>query len=143
MSCHFCSVLEDPSRERWIVHEDAHALVLLHDEWATLGHAVVASKRHVENLSALDHDERIAFMSTYAVTERILLEETGAGRAVVMKLGIAVPHLHLHIYPVSSDASRAEVMAAIDMKTRVTLSPEEQTAFARKIRTRLSAVPND
>jgi hypothetical protein len=46
--------------------------------------------------------------------ERALLALTGAERAVILKLGIATPHLHVHIYPVGAELNRAAVQAIID-----------------------------
>lgn len=96
---------------------DAAARVVFHEDWAVHGHVMVVAREHVENLSALSDPS--AFMSVYVRAEQALLEATGCERAIVMKLGIMTPHLHLHIYPVAASASRAEVMAAIDGKTRV------------------------
>jgi len=78
---------------------------------------MVIARQHVENLS--DLNDLNAFLDVYRRAERVLLDATGCERAIVMKLGIMTPHLHLHIYPVRSSATRAEVMAAIDGKTRV------------------------
>ncbi len=77
---------------------------------------MVVAKRHAENASALDEDEWLHVGRVFRRTEEILLELTRSERAVVMKLGIQTPHLHLHIYPVSSTATREEVFAAIDGK---------------------------
>ena len=49
-----------------------------------------------------------------ASAERALLDATGAERAIIFKLGILTPHLHIHIYPMSATATREEVFAAID-----------------------------
>ena len=38
---------------------------------------------------------------------------------MITKLGIVVPHLHLHIYPVSASLDRAAVMDIIEGRTRV------------------------
>lgn len=78
---------------------------------------MVIAQEHVENLSALR--DPTAFLSVYLRTEKALLDATGCERAIVMKLGIMTPHLHLHIYPVPASATRDEVMAAIDGKVRV------------------------
>ena len=78
---------------------------------------MVIARQHVENLS--DLDDPAAFMSVYVRAERALLEATGCERAIVIKLGIMTPHLHLHIYPVAATATRAEVMASIDGKSLV------------------------
>jgi histidine triad (HIT) family protein len=115
MICVFCT---DPARAGDVVYDDEHALVVLHEDWSTLGHAIVAAKRHVENVSELPADEWSHIAQLFARTERLLLEVTGADRAIVMKLGIATPHLHLHIYPVSADLDRAAVMRIINAETR-------------------------
>ena len=39
-------------------------------------------------------------------------------RAILLKLGIATPHLHLHIYPVSASLDRTAVMEIIDGRVR-------------------------
>ena len=99
------------------MYVDAAARVAFHEDWSVRGHAMVIARQHVENLSELD--DPAAFMSVYLRAERALLDATGCERAIVMKLGIMTPHLHLHIYPVPATATREEVMAAIDGKTRV------------------------
>jgi diadenosine tetraphosphate (Ap4A) HIT family hydrolase len=116
VSCVFC---DDASRAGDVVYEDEHALVVLHEDWSVRGHAMVAAKRHVENVSDLAADEWLQVAQLFARTERVLLELTGADRAIVMKLGIATPHLHLHIYPLSAELDRAAVMLVINAETRV------------------------
>ena len=78
---------------------------------------MVIARQHAENLS--DLYDYSAFLDVYRRAERALLDATGCERAIVMKLGIMTPHLHLHIYPVQASATREDVMAAIDGKTRV------------------------
>jgi diadenosine tetraphosphate (Ap4A) HIT family hydrolase len=114
-ACVFCS---DPPRAGDVVREDEHALVVLHEDWACAGHAMVVARRHVENVSDLTADEWLHLSALYARVERLLLAVTGADRAIVMKLGIATPHLHLHIYPVSASLDRTAVMQIIDGKVR-------------------------
>jgi len=78
---------------------------------------MVIAKQHVENLSDLLDAER--FMKVYRKAEKVLLELTGAERAIILKLGIVTPHLHLHIYPVSASLDRKTVMDIIDARVRV------------------------
>lgn len=113
--CVFCS---DPSRAGDVVLEDEHALVVLHEDWACRGHAMVVARRHVENVSDLSADEWSHLSALYARVERLLLAVTGADRAIMMKLGIATPHLHLHIYPISASLDRAAVMRIINAEVR-------------------------
>jgi len=93
-------------------------VVVLHDDWAVRGHAMVIWKAHVENYSDLSEDDAAELSRVHHAAEKILLAATKAERAVLMKLGIMTPHLHLHIYPVSASLDRAAVMAIIDGKTR-------------------------
>jgi diadenosine tetraphosphate (Ap4A) HIT family hydrolase len=127
MKCIFCT---DPSQSGEVVHESAHAWVVLHEDWAVPGHAMIVSRRHIENASDLTDHEWEHFSRVWRKAERALLAATEADRAVVMKLGIATPHLHVHIYPVSKNLTRDEVFAAIDAKTR----SKRDEQLVRKVR---------
>jgi diadenosine tetraphosphate (Ap4A) HIT family hydrolase len=113
-SCLFCGHLNSLE----IIYDDDRAAVALHEDWAVRGHGMVIWKRHVENISALSEDELAHFWSVYRNAERALLEITNAGRAIMLKLGIAVPHLHVHIYPVRASLDRVAVMDIIEGRTR-------------------------
>lgn len=127
MDCIFCT---DVTRGGEIVHESAHAWVALHEDWAVPGHAMVVARSHVQNLGDLTEHEWEHFGGVWRRAERAILAATGADRAIVMKLGIATPHLHVHIYPVMNATPREEVFAAIDGKTRGQRDP----ALVEKIR---------
>jgi diadenosine tetraphosphate (Ap4A) HIT family hydrolase len=128
MPCTFCDERHDA------VYADERCFVMLHDDWAVRGHAMVVWRKHVENLSDLADDDVAHLMSVFVRTERALLALTGADRAVALKLGIATPHLHLHIYPVGAELDRAAVQAIIDARTREIASAEERTNFAEEVR---------
>lgn len=128
MNCPLCTPAGD------VVFEDDASYVTLHEDWAVLGHAMVVSKHHVENASSLDEERWLQLARVWHRAERALLALTGAERCIVMKLGILTPHLHLHLYPVSASASRADVFAAIDAKTRV----ERDEAFIANLRRHLT-----
>ena len=96
---------------------------------------MVIWRSHVENFSDLSEYDAAHLSQMHHVTERVLLEATGADRAILMKLGITTPHLHLHIYPVSRELDRAAVFAIIDGKTRVA----RDEAFIEKVRAQLQA----
>jgi diadenosine tetraphosphate (Ap4A) HIT family hydrolase len=116
------------------VYEDDRCFVMLHDDSAVRGHAMVVWRSHVENLSDLSDDDATHFIRVHRAAERVLLDVTKCERAVLMKLGIATPHLHLHIYPVPASANRAAVMSAIDGATR----EEREDGFATAVRDKLS-----
>jgi diadenosine tetraphosphate (Ap4A) HIT family hydrolase len=115
MSCVFCN---DPRAAGEVVFEDDRMLVILHNDWAVRGHAMIVWKAHVENVADLTSDEAAHFFAVHHRAERALLAVTGADRAILLKLGIATPHLHLHIYPVSASLDRSAVMEIIDAGVR-------------------------
>ena len=130
MTCVFCT---NPQEAGDVVFENAHAWVLLHPDWSPRGHAMIVAKTHVENASQLDEDEWLHLARVWHRAERVLLELTGKERAIIMKLGIMTPHLHVHIYPVSASATREEVFDAIDGKQREPRDDE----FVSNVTTRL------
>jgi diadenosine tetraphosphate (Ap4A) HIT family hydrolase len=113
MSCVFCN---DPRTAGEVLFEDDRVLVVLHEDWAVRGHTMIVWKAHVENFADLTIDENSHFAALHLRVERALLAATGADRAILLKLGIATPHLHLHIYPVSASLDRAAVMEIIDAR---------------------------
>ena len=127
MSCVFCV---DPSRSGDVVYEDDGALVILHEDWSPRGHAMVVAKRHVENASDLDAEEWAHLTAVWHRAERVLLEATGAARAIILKLGLMTPHLHIHIYPVAASADRNEVFAMFDGQR----SEGREGAFVDRVR---------
>jgi diadenosine tetraphosphate (Ap4A) HIT family hydrolase len=116
VACVFCT---DPRQAGEIVFEDDRIWVILHDDWSVRGHAMVVWREHVENVADLTLDEAVHFAFAHHRAERALLDATNAERAVLMKLGIATPHLHLHIYPVAASLTRDEVFEIIDGRVRV------------------------
>jgi len=113
VACTFCA---DPLSAGELVFEDDRVWVLLHPDWSPRGHAMVVAKRHVENASALEEDEWLHLARVWHRAECVLLDATGAERAIILKLGIMTPHLHVHIYPMSAIATRTDVFAAIEGK---------------------------
>jgi len=131
MPCVFCN---EPRAAGQALFEDDRVLVILHDDWAVRGHAMVVWKAHVENVADLTIDEYAHFAAVHHRAERALLAATGAERAILLKLGIATPHLHLHIYPLSASLDRAAVMEIIDGRVR---EPSDQ-ALIDDLRERLA-----
>ena len=131
MECVFCS---DVTRSGDVVFEDQRTWVVLHDDWSVRGHAMVVWKVHVENFSELSPEDAAHFARVHRRAERALLDATKADRAILMKLGIATPHLHLHIYPVSASLGREAVMRTINAETRET----RDEAFIAQIRKHLT-----
>jgi len=127
MECVFCT---DVTRSGDVVFEDQRTWVVLHDDWSVRGHTMVVWKPHVENISDLVPEDAAHFMRVHRRAESALLEATHADRAILMKLGIATPHLHLHIYPVRAALDRAAVMRIINGEVR----EERDESFVESVR---------
>jgi diadenosine tetraphosphate (Ap4A) HIT family hydrolase len=136
MQCSFCDASEDFSMFGIVIHEDDRAAVVLHSDSAVAGHAMVIWKRHVENVSDLDRDELARLYEVHHAAERVLLAETGRDRAILLKLGLQTPHLHLHVYPIAASATRADVMAAINAGVR----EDRPSDFAERCARSLTAI---
>jgi diadenosine tetraphosphate (Ap4A) HIT family hydrolase len=135
MSCVFCHEARDAGE---LIFEDAKLLVILHNDWAVRGHAMIVWKKHVENVADLASDEYAHFAAVHHLVEKALLDVTHADRAILLKLGILTPHLHLHIYPVSASLERAQVMQIIDGKTVDAMSDAQRKTFIEELRRQLA-----
>lgn len=138
MACPLCADLNSLD----VVYDDGRCAVVLHEDWAVRGHAMVVWKAHVENLVDLNDADAAHLLRVERSAERILLGLTGTDRAIVMKLGIAVPHLHLHIYPATSAMTRADIFAAIDGKRRAPRDSAFITAVRDGLRDYLDSARN-
>jgi len=126
MSCVFCD--SPPAHP---LYADDRCFVVLHEDRAVRGHAMVVWRAHVENVSDLSASDAAHLIGVHRRAERALLDVTGAERAVLLKLGIQTPHLHLHIYPVSASLDRAAVQEILDAKRR----DDVEDGFAERVRT--------
>jgi diadenosine tetraphosphate (Ap4A) HIT family hydrolase len=107
MTCVFCT---DVTRAGELLSEDEHSWVVRHPQ----GQWMVVAKRHAENVSDLEEAEWLHLARVWHRAERDLRERTNAGRVMVMKLGIQTPHLHVHLFPFSAEATREDVFAAFE-----------------------------
>jgi histidine triad (HIT) family protein len=133
-----CILCDAPESVGPIVFDDERVLVLLHDDWAVAGHALVVARQHVQNASDLDPVDAAHFWDVYARAERAVLAASKCERAMMLKLGIVVPHLHVHIYPFAAAADRAAVFAAFDGTTRAELSETQRKEFVEAVRKSLA-----
>jgi diadenosine tetraphosphate (Ap4A) HIT family hydrolase len=130
-SCQLCGTNRSSAGE--LVVDFGDWALLLHPDSAVRGHAMLVVSRHVENFADLTDSEAQQFARVQKVVERALLDVTGSDRAILLKLGIQTPHLHIHIYPVSNKASRVDVMQILDAK----VSEERDVDFAKTLLKRI------
>lgn len=114
------------------VAEDDRFYAFLDINPLAAGHTLVVPK-FAEGSTELDYifdldDDTLGAMMVFAkkVAARIR-EVTGCSRVAVVVLGLEVPHVHIHLIPIDSEAD-------VDFrKPRVKMSPEEFTALAAKL----------
>jgi diadenosine tetraphosphate (Ap4A) HIT family hydrolase len=105
MSCVCCNDVRGAGE---VVEENAHAWVVRHPQ----GQTMIVAKRHVENVSDLEEEEWLAIARTWHRAERAL----NAERVIVLKLGVATPHLHIHLHPFPRTATRQEIFLTLESR---------------------------
>ena len=91
------------------------------------GHTLVVPKKEVDYIFDLD-DETLAGMMLFAkqLAKRIK-SVTGCKRVAVVVLGLEVPHAHIHLIPMNSEAD-------VDFhREKLQLTPEQFSAIAAKL----------
>ena len=121
-SCQLCAADLNSAGE--LIVDFGDWKLLLHPDAAVRGHAMLVLSRHAENFADLTDSEAQQFARVEKVVERALLDVTKMDRAILLKLGIAVPHFHLHIYPVSRTMTRSEVDRVINGEVTEAREPD-------------------
>lgn len=114
--------------------ENDVATVRLSEECACRGHAVLTARRHVENVSDLSADDARLLFDLYRVAEQALISLFSADRVLAVKLGLAVSHLHVHLYPVSRGVTRAEVDAMLARTVRAEVPDAQFNGWVEELR---------
>lgn len=92
------------------------------------GHTLVIPKREEDYIFDLSDDE-LAGMVKFAKRVAAKLKEVfGCKKVAMVVLGLEVPHAHIHLIPMNTEAD-------VDFrKPKLQLTPEEFSAIAEKIR---------
>ncbi len=86
-----------------------------------------AEDKELDYIFDLDDDTLGAMMIFAKRVAARIREVTGCTRVAVVVLGLEVPHVHIHLIPIDSEAD-------VDFRRpRVKLSPEEFTSLATKL----------
>lgn len=96
------------------------------------GHTLVIPKQETDYLFDLDDDLLSGLTLFAARVARAIEQEVDCLRIGVAVVGLEVPHAHVHLVPLNS-------MADLDFgKERVHMTPEEFSALAARIASRLT-----
>ena len=101
--CPFCDILK---AKKGIIEEGKNVFVILSNPRLMAGHVLVIPKRHVENISELEEEERRElFYFTIKFQEKIL-KKIAPGcdigqhyRPFITQNDLKIDHLHIHLQP--------------------------------------------
>jgi histidine triad (HIT) family protein len=112
-ACVFCQIIAGRLPAR-IVHEDANHVAFFPLEHINPGHLVLIPKQHTDYLFDLDAAAYQALWATAANIAGPLRDVMAAKRVGVAVEGFSVPHVHVHLVPISAfddlDPSRARAL---------------------------------
>lgn len=108
------------------VAEDEHHYAFLDINPMAEGHTLVVPKHEVDYLFDLS-DEEYAALQLFA--KRVAIAQRKAipcKRVAVAVLGMEVPHAHIHLVPINSEAD-------VDFRHKLSLEPERMAEIAKAI----------
>ena len=97
------------------------------------GHTLVIPKREIDYLFDLDDDLLAGMMVFSKKVARAIEKVVSCKRIGVAVLGLEVPHAHIHLIPINSEADISF------SRPKLKLSDEQFRELARKIRKELEA----
>jgi histidine triad (HIT) family protein len=110
------------------VTEDADFYAFLDIAPLAEGHTLVVPKQETDYLFDLDPDTLGAMMQFAQRVAKKMKQAIDCNRVAVVVLGLEVPHAHIHLIPIRSEAD-------VDFrKPRLKFSPEEFEKIAEKLR---------
>ena len=111
----------------WKVAEDENFFAFLDIFPVAKGHTLVIPKKEVDYLFALD-DETYAGLQLFAKKVALGLQKAIPCKKVgVMVLGLEVPHAHIHLVPMQSEAD------LLNFSKKLSLSKEEMAEITAAI----------
>jgi len=112
------------------IAEDERFFAFLDINPVQQGHVLVIPKTEIDYLFDLD-DDTLAGINLFAKRIAVALKKAILCRRVaVLVLGMEVPHAHIHLIPINKESD-------LDIKKKITTTPEELASVAEKIRTEL------
>ena len=110
--------------------------VILFKEQSHRGRVIVACKKHVDDITMLDREERIQFMEDVNHTAESLHELFQPDKINFGAYGDTMHHLHFHLVPKYRDGFEWGGVFAMN-PARETLSAEEYEKLVEMIRSKL------
>ncbi len=93
------------------------------------GHVLVIPKKEIDNIFSIEDDELGELMIFAKKIAKKIAKEFPCRKVGVAVVGLEVPHAHIHLIPINN-------VSDMDFKQeKLTLSPEELTDIAQRLRT--------
>jgi histidine triad (HIT) family protein len=86
------------------VYEDESCAAFLTIAPVTPGHTLVVTRREVDDWLELTDAERNALWAACATVARAIDQVFRPAKVAAMLVGLEVPHVHVHLIPISSEA---------------------------------------
>jgi histidine triad (HIT) family protein len=86
------------------VYEDASCAAFLTIAPVTPGHTLVVTRREVDSWLELTDDERNALWEACARVGKAIDTVFKPAKVAAMLVGLEVPHVHVHLIPINSEA---------------------------------------
>jgi diadenosine tetraphosphate (Ap4A) HIT family hydrolase len=86
------------------VYTDEHVVAFLTIAPLRLGHTLVVPRREVASWLEMSADELSALWSACRTVGQAIDRAFSPGRVAALLLGLEVPHVHVHLVPIDSEA---------------------------------------
>jgi histidine triad (HIT) family protein len=103
MATVFTRILNRELPGRFVYEDDACAAFLTIAP-VTPGHTLVVTRREVDDWLELTDDERNALWAACATVAKAISQVFKPVKVAAMLVGLEVPHVHVHLIPIDSEA---------------------------------------
>jgi diadenosine tetraphosphate (Ap4A) HIT family hydrolase len=138
IDCVFCAMREDDERiTKLAVYEDDFLMVVLNLFPYNTGHLMVIPKRHVNDLTSLEDEERDRLFKMVSRVEELqeeVVEPAGidVGINIGKAAGESIPHLHVQLVPIY-EKDRGFMETSLDTKVMKESLPDTQDSYKERV----------
>ena len=110
----------------YIVAEDSNHIAFLDINPNSIGHTLCVTKKEVDEIFDLSRTEYINLMNFSRKVALALKKTVSCNRIGISVIGLEVPHVHVHLIPLSS-------MLDATFQKKINLSKAEMSELSKKI----------
>ena len=132
-----CFICKRKINEEDIIYEDKKFIAFLDLYPPTKGYTLLATKRHVEDITDLSKEDYLKFQRILFRISKAIKKTFKIKRIAIMQTGGILPHLHFHIIPIYGEF-RDKFMDIFLKKSIILFSKNERKIISDKIKRNLS-----